>query len=381
MQNRYLIMIVGVSVLLAGCGKKEVESVDKKEVPVKVETAVIREFKENIKVDGSVESKQVAMVTPRLPGTITELFVEEGDEVEQGTPLFSVDSVKMEQAVVSAERALAVAKCSVEEKKALKEQAEAVLTKADIDYRRQKKLYDEKDIGTADTIERLESALIQAKASVKHVETLINLSEEQVVQAEAALQIAKKDLEDTIIKAPISGVISVKFHDVGDMGTPGVPVFKIENNNQLEASFYIPSEFYTSVTTNNTVKIFSNGKEVGNYIISYKAPSIDNMLRVFEVKAYLGKNDLVAPGSLINGVITLKNFEQLGVPLKSVVKKQVGDVVFLSKDGLAKEVPVELGIEYDGWVAVDGDSIKPGDAVIVEGQFLLNDGSLISEYK
>jgi RND family efflux transporter MFP subunit len=216
----------------------------------------------------------------------------------------------------------------VDEKEALKEQAIAVLNKAEIDYKRQKKLFDDKQIGTADTVEKLESNLIQSKASVKHVDTLIQLSKEQVSQAKASLEIAKKDLKDTVVKAPISGVISAKFHDVGDMGTPGVPVFQIENNNDLEASFYISSQLYSAVQLGNMVKIFSNGEKIGEYKLTYKSPSIDKMLRVFEIKADLAKNDKIAPGSLINGVINLRKFNSIGVPVKSIIKKQDGDVIF-----------------------------------------------------
>ena len=382
MKNRYMIMMMVFAVTLAGCGKKEATTIEKKVVPVRVVTIAERAFENNITGEGSVEAKQIAMVTPRISGTITELFVKEGDVVEKGkTSLFSVDSVKLEQAVVLADRALAVSKCAVDEKEALKDQAVAVLNKADIDYKRQKKLFDDKQIGTADTVEKLESNLIQAKASVKHVDTLIQLSKEQVSQAEASLEIAKKDLKDTVVKAPISGVISAKFHDVGDMGTPGVPVFQIESNNDLEASFYISSQLYSAVQLGNMVKIFSNGEEVGEYKLTYKSPSIDKMLRVFEIKADLTKNDKIAPGSLINGVINLRKFNCIGVPLKSIIKKQDGDIVFIDSGSAAKIVSIQRGTEYDGWVSIADESVKIGDSVIVEGQFLLNDGTGITVRK
>lgn len=376
--NRYIIIGVGLVVVLAGCGKKEAASqVAKKVIPVKIALAEVREFEDNISVEGSVEAKDVAMVTPRISGTITELFVKEGDVVEKGkTVLFSVDSIRMEQSVILAEQTLAVAKCSVKEKEALKEQANAILHKAEIDYKRQKKLYDDKQIGTLDTIEKLESGMLQAKASAKHVDTLIQLSKEQVSQVEAALKIAKKNLSDTVVMAPISGVVSEKFYYVGDMGIPGEAVFKIESVDNLEASFYIPSQFYSNISVGTTkLMIFSNGKEVGEYKLTYKSPSIDKMLRVFEIKAYLNKHNQVAPGSLIRGVINLRKFNSIGVPIRSIIKKQDGDVVFIANGSTAKMLPIQSGTEYDEWMSIVGDSVKAGDSVIIEGQFLLNDGT------
>ncbi len=375
MMRKCIIVGVGLAVVLSGCGKQEATTVEQKVVPVKVTAAEVRNFQDNISVEGSVEAKQVAMVTPRIPGTITELFVKEGDVIDIGTQLFAVDSVKLEQAVILAEHALAVAKCAVNEKEALKEQAVAVLNKAEIDYKRQKKLFDDKKIGTEDTIERLESVLIQSKASVKHVETLIQLSKEQVSQAEASLEIAKKDLNDTVVKAPVSGVIVAKFQDVGDMGAPGKPVFKIESADNLEASFYIPSQFYSEIVSGKTkVAIFAHGKEVGKYTLNYKAPSIDKMLRVFEIKADLINIDMVAPGSLLNGTIQLKNNNAVGVPTPAIIKKRDGDVVFVSDGSVAKLIHVKTGLEFENWTEIADDSVKPGDSVVVEGQFLLNDG-------
>lgn len=379
MINKYMVVGVGLAVVLSGCSKKEeVVQIEQKVIPIKVTMAEVRNFEKNLNVEGSVQSKKVAMVTPRIPGTITELFVKEGDVVDQGKQLFAVDAVKLEQAVVLAERALAVAKCSVDEKEALKEQTIAVLNKAQIDYKRQKKLFDDKQIGTADTIEKLESSFIQSKSSVKHVDTLIQLSKEQVSQAEASLEIAKKDLNDTVVKAPISGVISAKLQDVGDMGAPGKPVFKIESAEDLEASFYIPSQFYSEIVIDKTqVAIFANNKEVGKYTLNYKAPSIDKMLRVFEIKADIGKNEQVAPGSMVNGTIQLDNSDAVGVPTQAIIKKIDGNVVFVSNGSIAKLVPIKTGLEFNYWTQIADESVKAGDSIIVEGQFLLNDGMSI----
>jgi RND family efflux transporter MFP subunit len=375
MKNRYIIMIMVSAMMLAGCGKKEATIVEKKVIPVKITTAEVREFENNITGEGSVEAKQIAMVTPRIPGTIMELFVKEGDVVEKGDNLFAIDSVKVEQAVVLAKQALAVAKCAVHEKEALKEQAVAVLNKAKIDYTRRKKLFDDKQIGTEDAVERLDSALIQSKASVKHVDTLIQLSNEQVSQAKASLEIAKKDLDDTVIKSPISGVICVRLQDVGDMGVPGQPVFKIESADNLEGSFFIPSQFYSKIVAGKTqVTIFANGKEVGIYTLNYKAPSIDKMLRVFEIKADLGNVEQVAPGSLIKGTIQLNKISGVGVPTKAVIKKRDGDVVFVLNGSVAKLVPIKAGLEFANWTEIADESVKAGDTIVVEGQFLLNDG-------
>lgn len=382
--NKYIIIGVGLLLVLAGCGKKEVISqVEKKVIPVKTAVAEVREFEDNISVEGSVEAKDVAMVTPRIPGTITELFVKEGDVVEKGkTVLFSVDSIKMKQSVILAEQTLAVAKCSVQEKEALKEQAIAVLNKAEIDYKRQKKLYDDSQIGTLDTIEKLESGMLQAKASVKHVDTLIQLSKEQVSQVAAALEIAKKNLTDTVVKAPIGGVVSEKIYYVGDMGTPGKAVFKIESVDDLEASFYIPSQYYSYISSGTTkLMVFSNNKQVGDYVLNFKAPSIDKMLRVFEVKADLANSELVAPGSLISGVIQLGKSKGVGVPTKSIIKKRTGDVVFVADGEVAKLVPIQTGLEFNGWTEVVDESIKIGDVIIVEGQFLLNNDNSINVRK
>ena len=147
-----------------GCSRGEAK-IDRSERRVPVVCALVeeRQFEELLRVDGTVVAKTTVMVTPRVAGSIERLFVDEGAQVEAGeTRLLAIDQLKLEKAVEVASQALAVARCGTLEKQANLERVEAVLHKAEIDYHRQRKLFEEEAIGTQDQVEQLESTYRQS---------------------------------------------------------------------------------------------------------------------------------------------------------------------------------------------------------------------------
>jgi multidrug efflux pump subunit AcrA (membrane-fusion protein) len=358
---------------------KEAET-EERRIPVETTPVTQRVFEERLVVQGNLEAQETAMVPARLSGTLMKLYVAEGDAVKAGkTPLLLIDDLKLRKALELRKLDLAVAHCTVMEKAANLEKEQAALDRAEKDYQRQSRLFNEDKIGTLDAVEDAEAEHKKAVAEVKHAESILALAKEQEHQAKAQVDMAEKDLSDATVLAPIDGVIAKRYLDVGEMGATDKPVFRIENVASIEVSAFLPARYYRTVQPGRTrIQVELEGEKLGEFPVSYRSPTIDSQLRVFEVKCLLPRGIPGAvPGAMVKASVVLRRENGLGVPKKALVKRLGGDVAFVAEDGRAKAVNVETSLEDDGWILVKGDGLAAGVPVVSRGQFLLNDGSAV----
>ena len=126
------------------------------------------------------------------------------------------------------------------------------------------------------------------------------------------------------------------------------------------------------------MKVRVYGQELGARKLSYKSPTIDSKTRTFEVRSLLENSDgRVAPGAMAQIAVTLSEKTALGVPIAAVVERSGRSYVFVAQDDIARMLPVERGIESDGWVAVSGEGIQTDTPIVTRGQSMLDDGSPI----
>ncbi len=369
---------------LAQAKAAETGPLDKARQVAVVACAILhRDFEETLTVQGNVEAKNFAMVSARMPGTIERLFVTEGDAVEAGvTELFQIDALKIRKAVEIRCQDLAIARCARLEKDANLERTEAVLEKAQIDFKRLKHLLEKGLVGTLDGVERSESGYKQALAVVKHAKSLVALSAEQEHQAKAALVIAEKDMSDTLVQAPISGRISQRLQELGEMAEPGRPVFRIDDTTTLEISAFLPSQYYARVEPGKTTaRINVEGIDTGELVVTYRSPIIHPKLRTFEVKCLVTSPPKgVAPGALANLGVILARASGLGVPATAIQRREGRKVVFVVHEDRSRLVAISEGTLSGGWVLVKAldpsdTLLKKGALVITDGQYLVDEGT------
>lgn len=154
-------------------------------VPVVAELLAEHDFESRLAVQGNVQAKHFALISARTPGTVDQIFVEEGDRVAAGeTILFQVDPLKLQKAADVARQNLAMARCGLDEKEAHLERLLADFEKARIDYNRARLLYENNSI-SVDMLEQQRTRFLQARAMCKHGQSLVELAKEQVNQAQA----------------------------------------------------------------------------------------------------------------------------------------------------------------------------------------------------
>jgi RND family efflux transporter MFP subunit len=352
-------------------------------VPVVLAEVQIRKFSDSIRVQGNLEARNYALVSPRISGVLDKIFVREGDEVIEGqTSLFQTDSIVLEKALEIARQNLKVAHCTVQEKEANMKVTEVELKKATSDYNRYNKLIEQKVV-SQDAFEDVQTNFEKQEATLRHLQTETNLELENERNAQSNLSIAEKNLKDALVIAPISGKVSSRMAEPGEMGMPGSPVLRIDDIVTLEASAFLPGQYYEGIQPGETkVRIGSAGEGPGEYPITYKSPTIDPTLRTFEIKcAVKGDNRKSVPGALVEMQVILSEKEGLGVPVKAIQQRAENKVVFIADGDVARIVSVETGIESDGWVEVTSGKLPDKTRVVVQGQFLLNDGKAIVPQK
>jgi len=353
---------------------------------VAVVCAAIRKmvFEDRIVISGSVETKNTALVSARMPGTLDEIYVDEGDEVVGGkTRVFQTDKVKLTKAVEAAGQQVSVAAAGVRARKATVTRVEADLDKVRIDYERYKRLFEQDRAITRNALEVQESRLKQVVALLAEAKAGVDLAERQSDQADSALAIANKDLADSLVVAPISGKVSRRMLEPGEMAEAGTPVMQVDDLTLVDIAAYIPEAYYDRIHPGKTLLHARIGAvEIAESAITYKSPTIHPKLRTFEIKLLLRNPPQgVVPGALADVVVILARHEALGVPRQAIQRRRGGLAVFTTSEKAARLRVVTVGLENDGWVEVAGEGLAAGVSVVRMGQEQLNDGTAVNEVK
>ena len=351
--------------------------------PVVTTQVAMREFQRSLAVQGNLEARNSAMVSPRIPGILEAIFVDEGDTVTaKETKLFQTDAANLKENLEISRHSLRVAQYAKQQAVANLEKTRADLHKTKLDYDRFKRLF-EKQAVTADAFEQQESQYLQLQASEKLSATQVDLAAAQEDQAKAALVIAGKYLADTTIYAPVSGKVSVRLLEPGEMGSPGVPVVRIDDISLIETCAYLPASYYSEVISATTmIEVVVSGKNLGQFPASYKSPTINPKLRTFEVKCLIDNASAsIAPGAMAQIRVILESKQGLSVPSTAIQQRGGKAIVFTVSDDKARMVELQTGIENDGWTEVISDKLNEQSLVVSMGQDMLEDGQVVSVQK
>ena len=214
---------------------------------------------------GTLKPFEEAQVGAKATGILSSVKVNEGDQVEQGQLLFTLD----------ADRAY----IGIQQARAGLEAAEVGLNAAELDYQRTKGLY-ENDSVPPDTYDQAETRYDGAKVQVK--------------QAEAALAMAQRNAADMAVRSPIDGVVTAKLKSVGETVTlaPPTVVLAIENVNPLEIHARLPERALSYLGAGDPIHVYIPAVDVKRQVkIERINPSVDARTRTIEVIAYLDNKD------------------------------------------------------------------------------------------
>ena len=277
---------------------------------------------------GNVEGYAVNNITPQQPRRITRLLVDVGDHVKKGQLVAELDN-----------SALAQAKAQYENNKA--------------NFERSDELY---KFGG------------ESKANWQAMQTAYEVSKSTY----------ENMLENTTLVSPISGVVTARNYDVGDMAA-GMPIFVVQRINPVKIMISVSESLYTYVKKGMAVEVELDALPEQKFSakISRITPSIDASTRTFPVELTLANDkELVKPGMYARVTMNYGTRKNIVVPDVAVVK-QLGSgnryIYVYNQDGTVAYKKVELGRRFgDKYEILSG--IADGDVVVTSGQVALKDG-------
>ncbi len=362
-----------------GCGKKnDIAEESIRTLSIRAMNVAPRTFERRLTVQGTLEAKHFAHVASRADGNLDQIWVDIGDTVvADQTALFQIDPISRENALTISRQDLAVSEASLVVAQASARQIQAEARKSTLDFKRFERLYKDSKVSLSE-FEAAEVGNAQAEASIAVANAQVDLAERQVKQAEAALSIAEKNLADTKVFAPITGVISVRHAEPGEQMSVGKIVLRIDDLSVIEVAAFLPAQYYSEIIPGQTrFRLEISDQSAGEHYVTYRSPVIDTTLRTFEIKGLLeNAGELVVPGQMADLMLVFESRENLGVPSPSILVRAGREIVFVAKDGIAVSREVKTGLQNDAWTEILS-GLKPGESVITEGQTQLHDGMAV----
>jgi RND family efflux transporter MFP subunit len=338
--------------LLTGCKEKvkpgTAEMHRKAITGVKVTEIKVSEVNDYYETSGTVRAKTISVISSRVMGTVTALMVQEGDRVNAGQTLLTIDDRDMAERVKAAESALEAARLN----KSL----------ADTTYKRYKEIYDEQAL----TLQEMDQ-----------VETQKKVAEAEYERAKAMFSEAQVSHGFTRITAPIAGVVTEKRTDRGSMATPGTPLFTIENITSFRVDLHVDERLSGRLRVGMPVDIFidSTGQQRRGRITEL-IPSIDSRSRTFTAKVDIGGTGL-RNGLYARARIPVGTRHAIIIPKAALVEKgQLTGVYAVDEKGVATYRLVRIGNEYDNNLEVLS-GIHQKDRIITEGLDKAVDGGVL----
>lgn len=198
------------------------------------------------------------------------------------------------------------------------------------------------------------------------------------------IKLLEAQLQKTRVYAPFDGIIGLRYVSNGAYITPSMAIATLYNNSPAKIDFAVPSRYSPLISTgkkirftieNDTSRVFSG--EV--YAIE---PRINEDTRTLKLRALADNSKgLLIPGQFVKVDLILDSKPNaLMIPTQAVVPGQVGQKVFVTQSGKAKEVMVETGIRTSVNIEVRS-GLQAGDTVITTGILQLRDGLPIQVVK
>jgi multidrug efflux pump subunit AcrA (membrane-fusion protein) len=391
-----LLACVVVSLLLNACARQSTSSDRAQPDPIAVRVATPKHVRvpAEVVVSGTVETpSSPTSVGFLVSGKVIRVGPREGDFVKAGEALAVVDPADYQFAVDAAvaQSALARAqseKASVSARPEVVEQARASLSQAEDEFGRMKTLYEKKSLAPND-YKKYETAYTNAQQQYAQAQKGAQSEDKAAAraaleQAEAAERIARKRLSDSTLIAPVSGFISKRNIEEGAMASPGTPVFTIVELDPVEIQVGVPE---------TDVRLVHRGQQAIVTASARPGISFSGKVRLVNVSAepqtrtYMLRITVPNPkAGLLVGMIAEARIlgnetrDVLTLPGQALVRDPQGaPQVFVyfpnEKRVYAKRVTVGEVMDRDVQIV---DGVKDSDSVVVAGQQLVREGSIVS---
>jgi RND family efflux transporter MFP subunit len=305
----------------------------------------------------TIKSRRSATMQPQVNGNLVKIFVKSGDLVKAGQVLMRIDPLKQVATVQSQQGTQA--------------QKKALLDYTEIQVERQRKLY-EAGVVSRDAYDQAVQAYQNAKADYESNAALTDTQKQQLAYYD--------------ICAPFTGIVGDVPVHLGDYVSPTTVLTTVDENADLEAYIYIPTERAGLVRQGLPVEILDGaGTALVKSKISFLSPQVDNGLQSILAKAEIPRSaEILRNQQLVRARVIWSTAPAPVVPVLAVSLVGGQTFVYLAAPKgngyVAHQVPVKLGDTVDNTYPVIS-GLKPGDKVITSGLQFLQEGVPVNPLK
>lgn len=331
--NKKIFAGILVAAVICGChnkGAQEAQPVMEQKAPiVNVEPAVVETVPQDAVYSANIQAYAVNNIAPQSGNRIQTIKAEVGDFVSAGQVLAEMESFQMEQAGLQ-------------------------LKNAEVELGRLRQLYEEGGVSQSD-FEAVELSYNVARTSYENIE------------------------RNTILRTPISGVVTARNYDRGDMYTMTQPLFTVQQITPVKILVGVSESDYTKVKKGDKVTLTADalpGKEYAGTVVRLY-PTMDPNTHTFNVEVQVrNEKRELRPGMYARVTVSFGENENVVVPDAAIVKMQgsgVRSVYVLEDDSTVSLKNVSLGRHFDGkYEIISG--LEAGEKVVVNGQAVLKAG-------
>ena len=337
----WIVLLAASSGVLAGCsGENHVAAVGPETVTgvavITVQSATTPDWLEAV---GTVRAAQSAQLAAQTSGSIVEVRAHEGDRVQSGQVLATIDDTQQRAAVSQAEAALAAAQ---KESSA----AESAFALAEATQKRYQQLFEKKSISPQEFDEI--KARFQAAGAHR------DMARAGEAQAGAALTQARTSLGYTEVRAPFNGVITEKRMDSGALASPGLPLFMLEDTQHYRLEATVDESDLRLVHNREPVAVLLDalGNSTLRGRVALIVPAADSASRSFVVKIEIPPDARVRSGLFGRARFPCGSRRAFFVPRNAILERgQLRGVFAIDANRIAQLRYVTLG-------GVSGDQVE-----------------------
>jgi RND family efflux transporter MFP subunit len=343
------LLFAGLAV--TGCEKKQAAAAPAgpQGLPVQTVTVAMSPVAQTSEYVATIKSRRSATLQPQVSGNLTEIGAKSGDHVTAGQVIMQIDP-RQQQAMVESQRAT-------------ERQKKALFDYDTIEVDRQHKLFDA-GVTSRDAYDQAQQAYQNAKADYE------SAGESRKTQEQL--------LGYYTIRAPFDGIVGDIPVHVGDYVTTSTMLTTVDENRDLEAYIYVPTERSGDVHMGQGVDIAdNNGKLLEKTRVDFISPEVDSTLQGILVKAHIEPSAELRNAQIVKADVIWSTKPMAVVPVLAVARQGTESFVYVVQQAhgmsLAHRAPVTLGDTVGNNYSI-ASGLNVGDKVIVSGTQFLVDG-------
>jgi RND family efflux transporter MFP subunit len=352
---------------------------DNKAQPRQVKTVKVIEMPigQTVNVNGNLVAYDQTTAGVKVPGRLQTITVDLGTVVRKGQAIAQLEQQDYKLRVQQSEAALAQARArlglspdgsddrvSAEETGTVR-QARAVLEEAKAKRDRAERLVREGITPRAEW-DTVESEYKVAQSRYQDALEEIRNRQGLLAQRRSELALARQQLADTVVYAPMAGIVQEKQASPGEYLAAGAPVALIVQVDPLRLRVEVPERESHDVKNGQSVRVTIEG-DPESYLgyIKRLSPTISQQNRVLAVEADVRNSGRLKPGAFVHAeIITNQTSTAATVPAGAIVTFAGIEKVITVEGGKAVEKPVTTGRRGPDWVEITS-GVNVGQSVIV----------------